>query len=74
MKRFTGLNDHETKRHILKRVREKEYKKRCIAVGVCPWCGLDLKNIMPPDEIHFKIACPDKKCEGHEKIGKFESI
>ena len=62
----TGLNDYDIQEHILKRVKEKEYIKRCIAVDICPWCGRDLKNIETLSSHHLTLSCPGVKCEGNK--------
>ena len=69
MKR-TGLNWYNKQEEILKRVRDKEYIKRCVAVNICPWCGKDLKDIEAPSSHFVTLSCPDKKCEGYERIRK----
>ena len=66
--RRTGLNDYDRQEEILKRVKEIEYKRRCWAVNICPWCGKDLHNIEAPSSHHVSMACTDTGCKGYRKI------
>ena len=69
MKR-TGLNYYDKQEEILKRVKEKEYIKRCIAVDICPWCGKNLKDIEALSSHHVTLSCLNVKCEGSKMIRK----
>ena len=63
-----GLNDWDKQKEILKTVEEREYKIRCWAVNVCPWCGYNLANIEAPSSHHVSMACDRKSCEGYHKL------
>jgi len=66
----TGFNDYDKQREILKRVELEEYRLRCIAVNICPWCGEDLKDIEALSSHFCTLSCPTKNCEGAERIRK----
>ena len=53
---------------ILKRVEEKEYVKRCLAVDVCPECGNAHENI--GYEPWIDLACTNRSCGQFEIIKK----
>lgn len=50
------------RREILKRVKEKEFVKRCIAVGICSECGIDLVDIESSSSSWVSLACDNSKC------------
>ena len=66
----TGINSWDKQEKILKRVKEKEYKTRCWAVNICPWCGEDLHNMEGLSSHHVSMACITKGCEGKGKTIK----
>ena len=64
----TGLSCWDKQEEILKRVKEKEYIKRCLAVDVCPLCGKDHENTERPNSNWTALACPTKKCADYGKL------
>lgn len=65
-----SLNKKKRREQILKRVEEKEFIKRCIAVHVCPECGKDLRDISAPSSHWTELACPNKLCSERGKVRK----
>jgi hypothetical protein len=59
-----------TRDEILKKIEEKEYVKRCLAVNICPACGRDLRDISALSSHWTELACPNKKCEDYGKVRK----
>jgi len=55
---------------IIKRVEEKEYIKRCLAVDICPECGKDHVNIEHPGSHWVSLACSNRRCSEYNKIKK----
>ena len=58
------------KDQLLRKLEAKELRIRCLAVDMCPECGIDLKDKSYPASHWIELACLNTKCKKYGKIVK----
>lgn len=56
-----------TREEILKHVEDEEFKVRCFAVNICPYCGGERKDLANPNPYLTRakrMFCINKDCDG----------